>query len=108
MKLNKMLLSLLAIYCLNGCVSNNIAWKTNENIKKIKIGMTKEEVIKTLGQKYMITSSARDAYGNPVEVIGYKSDMGEEYHLKFITNKLTEWNRQHINKNVVKDHLPSD
>lgn len=108
MKVINRLLSILAICFLNACISNNIAWKTNENIRQVKIGMTKAEVIQLLGNKYMITSSSNDAYGNPVEVLGYKSDADEEYKLKFLSNKLTEWNREHVNKYVVKDPSPAN
>jgi len=103
MKKTTLLLSILMFWMLNACVSNNIAWKTNENIKQVKIGMSREDVIRTLGEKYMITSSSNDAYGNPVEVLGYKSDVGEEYKLKFVSNKLKEWNREHVNKYMIKE-----
>ncbi|GGB94820.1 hypothetical protein [Dyadobacter sediminis] len=103
MKTIKLLLFFLAACFLNACISNNIAWKTNENMRLVKIGMTKEEVIHLLGNKYMITSSSNDAYGNPVEVLGYKSDADEEYKLKFVSNQLKEWNREHVNKYTVKD-----
>jgi len=94
----------LVITCfLNACVGNNIAWKTNENIKKVEIGMTKEQVIQILGNKYMITAASKNLLGNAVEVLGYKSDANEEYKLTFVSNKLTQWSREHVNKYVVKD-----
>lgn len=68
---------------LNACISNNITWKANLKIKEIKIGMSKGEVINILGNKYMITSSSKDPLGNAVEVLGYKSDISEEYKLKY-------------------------
>jgi hypothetical protein len=88
---------------LTGCVTNNMAWRTNERIKEVNLGMTKSEVIAILGPKYMIASSSKDEKGNPTEVLAYKSDSSEEYRLKFISNKLIEWNREHVNKYVVPD-----
>ncbi|TDE13656.1 hypothetical protein [Dyadobacter psychrotolerans] len=103
MKIKNTVIALLIICFLNACAMNNIAWKTNENIKKVEIGMTKEQVIQILGNKYMITASSKSNQGHAVEVLGYKSDTDEEYKLTFISNKLTEWNREHVNKYVVKD-----
>ena len=103
MKIKNIIIFFLAIFFLNACVMSNVAWKTNEKIKKVEIGMTKDQVIQILGNKYMITSSSRNDKGSPVEVLGYKSDSNEEYKLMFVDNKLTEWNREHVNKYVVKD-----
>lgn len=84
-------------------MTNNMAWRTNDLIKEVNLGMTKSEVIAILGQKYMIASSSKDEKGDPTEVLAYKSDSSEEYRLKFVSNKLIEWNREHINKYVVPD-----
>lgn len=65
--------------------------------------MSKDEVIKILGNDYMIASSLKDERGNRVEVLAYKSDIYEEYKLKFINFQLTEWNREYTNKYIVKD-----
>lgn len=100
MNVRNLCLSLLILIFANGCVSNNIAWKTNENIKKISIGMSKNEVISILGEKYMITSSSKDEAGNHTETLGYKSDTAEEYKLVFINQKLTQWSREHIRKHL--------
>ena len=103
MKIRNTAVVLLLTCLLNACAVNNIAWKTNENIKKVEIGMTKEQVIQILGDRYMITASSKNNQGHAVEVLGYKSDANEEYKLTFISNKLTEWSREHVNKYVVKD-----
>ncbi|GAB2529014.1 hypothetical protein [Spirosoma aerophilum] len=99
--------SFLLIYCigclLTGCISNHITWSANANIKKIALGMSKDQVIQILGDDYMIASSSKDERGNRIEVLAYKSDAYVEYKLKFVNALLAEWNREHINKYIVKD-----
>lgn len=99
--------SLLLMYCigylLTACVSNHITWNTHANIKKVAIGMSKEQVVKILGNDYLVSSSSKDERGNNVEVLAYKSDIHEEYRLKFINTQLAEWNREFTNKYIVKD-----
>ena len=96
MNFKTIVLSILMIGLLSGCVSNNITWKTNDRVKKLELGMEKDEVIRILGNRYMITSSSKDHLGNAIEVLGYKSDVTEEYKFRFVNHKLTEWNREHV------------
>jgi hypothetical protein len=72
----------------------------------VEIGMTKEQVVNILGNKYMIDSALKDEKGNNIQVLGYKSDSSEEYKLKFINNQLSGWNREHIHKYIVQDQSP--
>ncbi len=102
--------SWLLVYCvgclLTACVSNHITWNTNANIKKVALGMSKEQVIQILGGDYLAASSSKDDRGNRVEVLAYKSDVYEEYRLKFVNAQLTEWSREFTNKYIVKDPSP--
>lgn len=102
--------SFLLIYCagclLIGCVSNYVTWSANANIKKIALGMSKDQVVTILGKDYLIASSSKNDYGKPVEVLAYKSDINEEYRLKFVNDQLTEWNREFINKYITKHPSP--
>ena len=68
--------------------------------------MSKDQVVAILGKDYMIASSSKNDYGKPVEILAYKSDVYEEYKLKFVNDQLTEWNREHTNKYIVKDPSP--
>jgi len=100
----KNIFSGFVILCLlNACVPNYITWTANKNIKKLELGMKKEQVIAILGEKYMVASASKDEYGNVVQVLGYKSDSSEEYKLKFVNNELKEWNREHISKYIAQD-----
>jgi outer membrane protein assembly factor BamE (lipoprotein component of BamABCDE complex) len=102
-----MVKSLLLVCCLlTCCVSNRITWSTNDNIKKIALGMSKDQVVAILGKDYLVASSSKDDYGKPIEILAYKSDVYEEYKLKFVNAQLTEWNREYTNKYIVKDPTP--
>ena len=97
----------LLIFCigclLTACISNHITWSTNANVKKLALGMSKDQVIQILGDDHMVASSSKDERGNRIEVLAYKSDVYEEYKLKFVNAQLTEWNREYTNKYIVKD-----
>ncbi len=96
MNFKTILFCLFMTAVVSSCVSNNITWKTNERVKKLELGMEKDEVIGILGNRYMITSSSKDHLGNTIEVLGYKSGHTEEYKFRFVNHKLTEWNREHV------------
>lgn len=101
----------LIVFCLighflTGCVSNGITWSANANIKKIALGMSKEQVIQVMGNDYLVSSSSKDDDGNNIEILVYKSDSHEEYRLNFVNNRLTEWNREFTNKYIVEDPSP--
>lgn len=100
MKISTLVLIIIVSGFLNACISNNIAWKTNNNIKQVEIGMDKARVIQLLGDQYMITSSSKDHSGNVIEVLTYKSDVSEEYQLRFVNNKLMGWDRNHVLKYI--------
>ncbi|MCX6218802.1 hypothetical protein [Spirosoma sp.] len=68
--------------------------------------MSKDQVVTILGKDYLIASSSKNDYGKPVEVLAYKSDINEEYRLKFVNDQLTEWNREFINKYITKHPSP--
>jgi hypothetical protein len=65
--------------------------------------MSKEQVIQILGKDYMVASSSKDEKGNSIEVLAYKSDVYEEYKLRFVNAQLVEWDREYTNKYIVKD-----
>lgn len=103
MKIKRLFLLVLVLLVFTSCISNGIAWKTNTNIKKLELGMTKAEVIGIMGKKYMISSKSKNAQGELHETLGYKSHVDEEYNLHFINNLLTEWNREYIQAYPTQD-----
>jgi hypothetical protein len=69
MKIKTFLFPVLIAVFFSSCISNNITWKTNERVKMLELGMEKEEVIRILGKRYMITSSSKDHLENTIEVL---------------------------------------
>lgn len=65
--------------------------------------MDKAEVIGIMGDKYIASSSSKDQYSKLIEILGYKIDDDEEYKLRFVDNKLVEWNREHFIKYKTPD-----
>ncbi|MFV0539307.1 MAG: hypothetical protein ACK5M3_18350 [Dysgonomonas sp.] len=69
----------------------------DNNIKKISLGMTKEQVIAIMGEYYEIIGSKEGEL-----LLGYKAYDYGIYKLRFINNKLTEWTKdwlpQYYNK----------
>jgi len=103
MRIKNIFSGFIIICLLNACVTNNITWTANQNIKKLELGMKKEQVIAILGEKYMVASASKDGYGKVIQVLSYKSDSSEEYKLTFVNNELKEWNREHISKYIAQD-----
>lgn len=81
----------------SSCASNYIAFHANQNVKHVALGQTKQHVMETMGNLYILDSSKKDADGNLIESIVYKSDANEEYKFLFRNNILEEWTRYHIN-----------
>lgn len=105
MNIKNSILIFLFTCLISSCATNYIVWNAHRKIKNVEIGMTKDQVIQIMGEKYMITSSSKDEQGNRIEVLGYKSDTYEEYKLKFINDKLIEWEREHTTPYITKENV---
>ncbi|MNE41327.1 hypothetical protein D3C81_1044370 [compost metagenome] len=67
--------------------------KTDSNMKKIQLGMSKEEVINTMGKQYRIAGADRLNDNSIMELITYENAYNEEYQLWFKNEVLMKWNR---------------
>jgi hypothetical protein len=90
---------------LSSCAMNYITWNANKNIKKVELGMSKSDVIRIMGDLYIVNSNSLNAESKKEEVLVYKSDSTEEFRLKFTDNVLVSWDRVHVNAIVTKDQL---
>lgn len=102
MKMKSILPYLFILFLLSSC-GHNIAMHTDKNIRNVKLGTTKDEVIKTLGDKYLINTAAKDKDGKLIEVLAYRSSHSEEYKLKFVNGILIEWNREYTQKYIINE-----
>ncbi len=70
----------------------------DNNIKKISLGMTKEQVITIMGEHYEIIGSKEDEL-----LLGYKAYDYGIYKLRFVNNKLMEWAKDWLPQYYKKD-----
>lgn len=103
----KKLLILTLICTLASCASvlppdykglTNSMMNADNNIKKISLGMTKEQVIAIMGEHYEIIGSKEGEL-----LLGYKAYDYGIYKLLFINNKLKEWTKDWLPQYYNKD-----
>lgn len=75
------------------CSVQQAIMKTDSNMKKIQLGMSKEEVINTMGKQYRIAGADRLNDNSIMELITYENAYNEEYQLWFKNEVLMKWNR---------------
>lgn len=63
---------------------------TSARAKKLEIGMTKQEVIKVMGQGFRIVSASKLPEGT-MEVLRYESSIDYDYMIHLLNGKLVEW-----------------
>jgi hypothetical protein len=68
----------------------------HSDMKKIQLGMDKDEVIRIMGKHFINSAASKDEQGNKIEVISYSSNWTLEYNLRFVNGKLTEWEKERI------------
>lgn len=59
-------------------------------MQNIKIGMTKDEVVSTMGKTYKVMEAKQTTDGYR-EVLGYVDWQNGIYRLRLLNGKLTEW-----------------
>jgi len=100
MRIGKLIFIFFAGFMLFSCAASYNAQSLNANMKKLRLDMTKSEVISIVGDSYTITACYKDVENNYVEIFGYRISEKEEYKLLFISDKLFRWERICIPENV--------
>lgn len=74
------------------CSSYNDIMKADSNIKKVKLDMSKEQVVKIMGNSYLSINAAKTSEGY-TETLGYNTAQvnGGIYMFYFLDDKLVEW-----------------
>lgn len=97
----QLFLAVMLICILGGCASvlppnykelTDSMMNADNNMKKINLGMTKEQVIAIMGEHYEVIGSKEGEF-----LLGYKSYDYGIYKLRFVNGRLTDW---------IKDWLP--
>lgn len=85
------LLLFVSVY-LVGCSSYKDAMNANSNIKKVELGMTKNDVIQKMGKYYHRMELNKASNGIDVEVLGYPT-VDAIYMLRFENGELVEFHK---------------
>jgi hypothetical protein len=64
--------------------------------RKLQLGMTREQVVKTLGNEYTVAGAKKEANGSTIEVLrfGEKKDPG--VYAYFHNGQLVQWGDQQV------------
>ncbi|NDW10034.1 hypothetical protein [Dysgonomonas sp. 520] len=90
---NKLSFLILFLLFLTSCgATHNSMMNADSNMRKVKLDMTKQEVVAIMGETYLSVSSEKTPEGFK-EVLGYRTAVQTDgiYMLSFIDNKLAEW-----------------
>ncbi|MFC4677087.1 hypothetical protein [Dysgonomonas termitidis] len=89
----KLLITTLLVIALVSCGSVKDAMYSEKNVRKVELGMTKEEVISIMGKSYTSAGAIRSPEGS-VEIIRWDSAYDfEKYEFHFVDKILKEWHR---------------
>ncbi len=89
-----LLFVLLSIFICTSCtvITGFNITNLDENVKKINIGMTKNEIENLLSKKYYVASIQKTQDGT-IEIIAYQGYKNFEYQFTFLDNKLIKLER---------------
>jgi len=97
----KKLIILSLIACLfAACSSYSNMTKAKNNVKKVELGMTKKEVISTMGKVYEVVGASTTRDGMRVETLKYEGGdattllIDRYYFFTFEDGVLVEWHTQ--------------
>ncbi len=90
----KALLFISIAFLIAGCKSTMNIWNADSNMKKIELDMTKEQVIKKMGNEYHRVGSFKADDGTLVEILGYQNTGSDFYILQFENGILKEWHKE--------------
>ena len=85
--------AVLLFSLLTSCSSYRGMMNADGNIRKVKIGMTQEEVIAHMGSHYEVIEANQEFV-----IWGYKAADDGIYKLRFVSDTLVGWNKIWLNK----------
>lgn len=90
--IKKLLLLFIPICIFTSCYTTRMKneLKADDNMQKVRIGMTKEEVVSIMGDTYKVMEAKQTADGYQ-EVIGYVDLQNGIYRLRLSNGKVAEW-----------------
>lgn len=89
----KLLIIALLFTTLMSCSSMKDVFNSEQNVRKVELGMTKEKVISIMGKSYTSAGAIQTPEGN-VEIIRWDSvEDAEKFEFHFVDKILKEWHR---------------
>lgn len=103
-----MMFSLVIIF-LTSCGSMASMINADRNIRKVELGMSRNEVVSIMGKDFRVLGASRTEEGD-IETIGYDNANDELYLLDFLEGKLVgyELTRPHQSRPHGKDRPRHD
>lgn len=106
--MKKIFLFVSVAFLLVGCKSTLNIWNADSNMKKVELEMTKEQVIKYMGDEYHRVSSFKADDGTLVETLGYQNTGSDFYILQFENGILKEWHKEMRSAYPIPAPLPTN
>lgn len=90
-------LSIIVLFVVLGCVtfscsSYRDSMNVEERVRKVTIGMTKDEVVNIMGNNYQSIEAFKTSGGDGVELLSYTNLQDDVYILRFENGRLVERN----------------
>lgn len=97
--MKRILLILLAVITLSSCSGTYKLTRTDENVKKVKIGMTEQQVVRIMGKKYILVTAVAShkviQYPSSQDSYGYKFHFEDKKLESFTRECVDNHNRHH-------------
>src|SRR5690606_28081743 len=88
------------IFLLGSCALNYISFNANQDMRRIRLGLTQEEVVDIMGKLYKNAGARVNDGGKLEEIYTYTSPTQDEYHLVFEDKILVEWYKTRLVEHI--------
>jgi hypothetical protein len=68
--------------------------------RKLQLGMSREQVVKTLGNEYTVAGAKKEANGSTIEVLRFGDKSDEGVYAYFHNGQLVQWGDQQVLKTL--------
>ncbi|MDR1707057.1 hypothetical protein [Dysgonomonas sp.] len=90
--MKKLFSVLITCMLFSSCSVFYVNYNNSKNIRKLALGMSKEEAVAIMGKVYTIESTSQEEDGT-IEIIKYDSSVDIAYLLHFFNGKLVVFNK---------------
>lgn len=95
--LKNLFITFLLAVAVSSCSTYKTMLKANDNVKKVELGMTKDQVVSIMGDKtYRMSGLKESSEGLLEERIWYPATQGSIFIFVFVDDKLIEWSEKFL------------